>query len=319
MLIFVALLISALGYSFADQPRTLPIVGQIYFTNPTIAKAGDDAFRDALRALGYIDGKNVTLVPLYAEGREEQIGMLVNRLIGMHVDVMMVTIKAMHAATRATKTIPIVCPYMGDPIKDGLVKSLAHPGGNFTGLTGQNWELDSKRFELLQELMPGLKRAALLYDANFEDDVAASSELQAFAHSRGIEMRLLGVRTPDDIRRGLSNITASHEKALIVFDSPFTALHRAIVFDLTRYRVPIISEGRIWAEDGAVLTYAANVLDMHRRSASYVAKILQGAKPGDLPIEQAEKFDFVVNLKAAKEFGINVPDSILLRASEVIR
>jgi putative ABC transport system substrate-binding protein len=301
----------------AAQERKLPVVGQLYYTTPILAKSWDDAFREGLREQGYVDGRNVTLVPFYAEGKDEKIRVLVNKLISARVDVMVVTPKAVYAAMEATKTIPIVSN-LADPLRAGLVKSLAHPGGNFTGMSFQNWELDIKRFEVLRQMMPGLNRAALLYDANFPEDVLGARELQSFARRKGVTVRLAGVRTPDEIRPALSDVEKSGEKALIVYDS-LTSLHLQTIIDLAAHRVPIVSETRPWAEAGALFTYAANTLELVRRSAKHVAKILGGAKPGDLPIEQADKFEFIVNLKTAKDFQIAIPDSILVRADEVIR
>ncbi|MEO8006405.1 MAG: ABC transporter substrate-binding protein, partial [Betaproteobacteria bacterium] len=177
----------------AAEPNRLPVIGQLYFGDPTAANPSDQAFREGLLELGYVDGKNITILPLYANGREEQIPVLVEHLVAKPVDVMFVSIKAVRAAMQATKSIPIVCPYIGDPIRDGLVKSLSHPGANFTGISGQSWETDSKRLELARELRPGLKRIGVLYDANFPDDVISFEQLRDLARQHGITIHLLGV------------------------------------------------------------------------------------------------------------------------------
>jgi len=317
-LLFVGALAVTHPVESAEQERKLPVVGQLYYSTPALAKPSDDAFREGLRELGYVDGKTVTLVTLYAEGKEEQIRVLVNKLIAARVDVMVVTPKAVHAATEATKTVPIVS-VLADPVRAGVVKNLARPGGNFTGLSLQHWDLDTKRLEILKEMLPTLDRAVLLYDANYPEDVLASKELQEVARAMGVTLRLAGVRTTDEIRSALSDIEKFGEKLLIVWSNPFTFMHRQTIIDLAAHRVPVVSESRRWAEAGALLSYTADDSDFNRRLAKYVAKILGGAKPGDLPIEQATKFELVVNLRTAKEFRITVPDSVLLRADDVIR
>jgi putative ABC transport system substrate-binding protein len=301
----------------AAQQAKLPVVGQLYFTTPALAKAADDTFRRALGDLGYVDGRNVTLVPLYAEGREERIAALVDRLVAARVDVMVVSSKAVHAATRATRTIPIVS-VLGDPVRAGLVTNLARPGGNFTGMSVQSWDLDSKRLEILMEMLPGLDRAALLYDANYPEDALGSSEFQHLARGKGVAVRLAGVRTTEDVRSALADVEKLGERVLIVYSNPLTVFHRETIMDVAAHRVPVVSEDKPWAEAGALFTYAA-AIDFERTSAKYVARILAGARPGDLPIEQANKFEFVINLRTAKEYRITVPDSMLLRADEVIR
>jgi putative ABC transport system substrate-binding protein len=319
-LLLAGLLAVTCSLASAEQERKLPVVAQLYYSTPALAKPADDAFRVGLRELGYVDGRDVTVVTFYAEGNEEQIRVLVNKLVSAKVDVMVVSAKAVHAALEATKTIPIVST-LGDPVRAGLVKSLSHPGGNFTGISVRSWETDVKKFEILREMLPTLNRAVLLYDANYPEDVAGSKELQAFARRQGVTVRLAGVRTRDEMRFALSDIEKLSEKALIVYDNPFTWLHRQTIIDLAAHRVPIVSERRDWAEAGALFTYATalNGLEESRRWATYVVKILKGAKPGDLPIEQVDKFDFVVNLKTAREFQITIPNSILARADEVIR
>jgi putative ABC transport system substrate-binding protein len=221
-LLLVALCVMTSSVQSAEQVRRRPVVGQLYYTTPALAKPADDAFREALRELGYVDGRKVTLFTLYAEGNEEQIRPLVNKMVSANVDVMVVSSKAAHAATQATKTIPIVS-VLGDPLRSGLVQSLARPGGNFTGMSVQSWDLDTKRLEILTGMMPGLNRALVLYDANFVEDVEGAREFQTFARGKGVSLRLAGVRTTDEIRWALADIERSGEKALIVYDNPFTA------------------------------------------------------------------------------------------------
>jgi putative ABC transport system substrate-binding protein len=300
------------------QERRLPTIGQIWFTNPSLAKPYDDAFRDGLRALGYVDGKNVSILPRYEQGNDANASVLAKELIELHVDVLVVNGKALRAAMQETSNIPIVSNF-GDPLKQGLVSNLAHPGGNITGVSAQAWDTDSKRLELAKEAMPGLTRIGLLFDANLPDDVKGADDFRVLARKQGVAVRMLGVRSLEDIRSVLSNIDRSREQALFVFDTPFTFLHREAIMELAVHRIPVVSEGRLWAESGALIAYAPSSLEMWRRLASYVDMILKGAKAGDLPIEQTSEFQLVVNLRTAKNFGIVIPQSILVRADDVIR
>jgi len=239
-------------------------------------------------------------------------------LVALHVDVLWVASAAVLAATEATKTIPIVCPAMGDPVDAGLVASLARPGGNLTGLSWQGADSDPKRLELTTELVPGLRRLGLLFDYP-----TASTDLNAFrraARSAGVTtLKTFQARNLEEIEVALKAIDRESLQALIVWNSPLLGLHRKAILHSTGHRLPVIVDGREFAEVGALISYAPNGYDLYRRSATYVDKILKGAKPGDLPIEQPTKFELIVNLRAAKLLGIIVPEAILLRADEVIR
>jgi len=317
-ILLIATAFASFAVNSVAQDRKPTTVGLLWFTNPSLAKPYDDAFRDGLRTLGYIDGRNITIFPRYAQGDDARTSQLLKELIDLHVDVLVVNPKAVRAAMQATKVIPIVCPTLGDPVKEGFIKDLARPVGNFTGISAQAWETDSKRLELAGKLIPNLRHVALLFDASSVGDVTAASELRSVARGRGITLRLLGVRTVEEISGALANIEKS-EQALIIFDEPFTLLHREVIMRLAAHRLPVIGETKMWVEAGGVVAYAADAFENWRRSATYVDRILKGAKAGDLPIEQASKFELVVNLNAAKRFGIIVPQSILLRADEVIR
>jgi putative ABC transport system substrate-binding protein len=306
-----------LGLIHADEGK-LPTIGQIWFTNPSLVKPFDDAFRDGLRSLGYIDGKNVTILARFEQGNTAQAPVLAKELVGLHVDVMVVNGKALRQAMQATTTIPIVSVF-GDPIAQGLVTSLAHPGGNVTGVSAQAWDTDSKRLELAKEALPGVTRVSLLFDASLPDDVSGANDFRSLARKQGVTVRMLGVRSLKEIRAVLSNIDKSRQRALIVFDSPLTFFHRAAIMNLAAHRIAVISEDRGWADAGALIAYAPDAVEMWRKLASYIDMILKGAKAGDLPIEQANKFHLVVNLRTAKDLGIDIPQAILLRADTVIR
>ncbi len=314
----VALSVLSSGLGGAQQDRKLPTIGQVWFTNPALVKPFDDAFRDGLRTLGYTDGKNITILVRYEYGIDAQAPVLISELVARHVDVLVVNGKALRPAMQATSTIPIVSVF-GDPLKQGLVSSLAHPGGNLTGVSAQAAETDSKRLELAKEALPGLTRVSLLFDANLPDDVSGANDFRALARSQGVTVRMLGVAGLEEIRTALSGIDKSGQQALIVFDSPLTFLHHQAILDLAAHRIPVVGEGRIWAEGGGLIAYAPSAVEMWRKLASYVDKILRGAKAGDLPIEQVNQFHLVVNLRTAEQFGIVIPQSILLRANEIIR
>ena len=319
-LVLVSLPLSvALGSAHGGESSKPPIIGEVWFVDPATSQPWDSVFQDGLRDLGYVEGKNITIIRRYANGDAAQLPALLKELIALPVDVLLVGSKTVKAATAATKTIPIVCPSMGDPVRDGLVASLQRPGGNLTGAYGLIVEMQSKLLELTTELVPNLQRVDVIFDADDASDNTDAEEFRALAHRVGVSVHTLGVRNLKDIRAALKTIERDRVQALIVFDDPLTDLHREPIMRHTQRRFPVISDGRDWAKSGAVLTYAPNYYEMWRRGAVYVDKIIKGAKAGDLAIEQPTKFELVVNLKTVKALGITIPESILVRADEVIR
>ena len=316
--ILIALLTVGSGVAFADEGRKLPTIGLAIPVDQSTDAPFQKALRDGLRDLGYVDGKNVTIMVRYANGDPNKLRLLIKELIALHVDVLVGDAPPLK---EATTTIPIVSPTMRDPVKTGLVASLARPGGNLTGVSAQVYDVLAKELELARDLVPNLRRLCLLFDENDEPNVVAyaNTEFRALAHSLGISVRMMPVGTLADIQAALNTIHKERPQVLIVLDSPLMTQHNHTIMDSVAHRLPVISQGRDFAKAGALLTYSVDWLDMFRRSAGYIDKILKGAKPGDLPIEQPSKFDFVINLKTAKEFGISIPESILLRADKVIR
>jgi putative ABC transport system substrate-binding protein len=302
----------------ADESRKLPTIGLAIPVDPATDAPFQKAFRDGLRDLGYVDGKNVTLIVRYSNGDPAKLRGLIQELIALRVDVLWGDAPALK---EATTTIPIVSAMMGDPVRTGLVASLARPGGNLTGLSTQRYDTDPKLLELTKELLPNLKRLCLLLDDTRERDLInyADNEFRALARDVGVSVRLIPVRTPGDIRSALRTVHQERPQALMIWASAFMYQHRHTLIGSAAHRLPVVGEGRALAEAGAVLTYSPDFADVFRRSAAYVDKILKGAKPADLPIEQPTKFKLVVNLKAAKALNINVPESILVRADEIIR
>jgi putative ABC transport system substrate-binding protein len=308
------------GLADAEDARKLPRIGQVFGTNPVIARPFDEAFRQGLRDLGYVDGENVTILPRYAHGDPARFPALLSELIALNVNVLFVAQTAIPAAMQLTKTIPIVAPAMEDPVRAGLAASFAHPGGNLTGLSGLDEETDSKRLELAMEVVPGLRRAGLMFEASDAVASGAANELRTLAHGVGVTLHPVGVRNLDQIETALKAMQRNRPQVLILWGTPMMYLHRGrIIAGSASYKVPVISDGREFAEAGALLSYSPSYHEMWRRGALYVDKILKGAKPGDLPIEQPTKFELIINLRMAKALGITIPESLLLRADEIIR
>jgi len=313
------LLAISYGFSCADEGRKVPRVGQLYSANPSVYKPYDDAFRDGLRSLGYVDGKNITLLPRYANGDYAQFPRLLSELIAADVDVLVVSIAAVQATMQATRTIPIVAPTMADPVRDGLVASIAHPGGNLTGGTGMGPDVDTKRLQFAMELVPGLKRVGLLFEATNSQFVNGANANRLLADGLGLSLRTYGVHNLDEIRGAFARFDKDRLQALIVWPTPLMLLHRQNILGLASHKIPVIGEGSEFAEAGALIIYSANYIEMWRHASVYVDKILKGAKPSDLPIEQPTTFVLRVNFKTARDLDITIPESILLQADEIIR
>jgi len=318
--IFSALLLAVASAAFADEGRKLPTIGLAIPVDAASDAPYQKAFRDGLRDFGYVDGENVSLVVRYSNGDPAKYRDLIRELIALRVDVLWGEAREL---TEATTTIPIVSPTMdwGDPVRTGLVASLARPGGNLTGPSSQRNDIDPKLLQFTKELLPGLKRLCLLFDGRRERNLLeyAENEFRALAHEVGVNVCLIPIRTLDDILAVPRIIDRERPQAIVIWNSPFLFQHSNTLIGTVGHRLPVIDDIHRSAEAGAVLTYSADWPAMFRRSAAYVDKILKGAKPGDLPIEQPTKFDLIVNLKTAKALGITVPQSILLRADEVIK
>jgi len=278
-------------------------------------------FRQGLRDAGYVEGRDVVIEWRFASGDYDQVPLLVANLVQRKIDVIVVeSTVAARAIKRATSTIPIVMAIVADPVGSSLVTYLAHPGGNVTGLSLMATELSPKRLQLLKETIPRLSRVAVLWNPDTPYHTKAIADLKAAAPSLSIELKFVSARTPEQFDPAFSAVSRAHAQALYVLDDPIFFTHRMTLLKLaSKVRLPVISVQRVWADAGGLTSYGPSFGDLFRRSAGYVDKILKGAKPGDLPIEQPTKFEFIVNLKAAKALGIKVPESILLRADEVIR
>ena len=278
-------------------------------------------FRRGLRDLGYVEGRDVLIEWRAANGDYNRLPELAVDLIKTKVDVIVVDgTVATRAAKHATSTIPIVKALVADPVGSGLVANLAHPGGNITGFTMMIPDLSAKRLQLLQEAIPRLNRVAVLWNPDAPYTRKVIEELKAAAASLSIEMIFVSVRGPKEFDAAFSSIRQARVGALYVIEDSLLTTHRATLIELaSKAHLPSISGVTQYVEAGALMSYGPNIADMFRRTAEYVDRILKGAKPADLPIEQPTKFELAVNLKTAKALGITIPESILLRADEVIR
>ncbi len=280
-----------------------------------------EAFRQGLRELGYVEGQNLALVFPSVEVRRELLPHLAAELVSLKVDVIVAAgLVGAQAATEATKTIPIVMVAVAaDPVGTGLVASLARPGGNITGLTLISSELSGKRLELLKTVVPRVSRIAVLSNPTAAASALQMKETEVAARVLGVQLQPLEVRGPDDFETAFQAATKAGAGALITLDDALIFTHRARTVKLAaKSQLPAIYGYREFVDAGGLMSYAANLVDMYRRAAVYVDKILKGAKPADLPVEQPMKFELVINLKTAKALGITFPPSLLLRADQVI-
>ena len=313
----------------AQQVGKVYRVGLIASTSPVSEMAGPEpvhpsirAVVQGLRALGYVEGQNLILERRSAEGRFERFGDIVAELVRLKADVIVTVGDLMPRAARAvTTTVPIVMATSDDPVGEGLVQSLARPGGNITGLTlAVGPEIEAKRLELLREMLPGVSRVAYLGSKEDKDwQRPPGKSLLTAAQALGVTL-VLAEHTPHQFTEAFTLISRARVEALLISPSPATFADRALIVDFaTRARLPSMFAFRQPVELGGLMSYGVNVADNFRRAAGYVDKILKGAKPADLPVEQPTKFELVINLKTAKALGLTIPQSLLVRADEIIQ
>jgi ABC-type uncharacterized transport system substrate-binding protein len=317
--ILVVVVLLALGViAEAQQPKKVPRIGIL---SPLSSSADDllDAFRQGLRELGYVEGRNIVIEYRSAEGRNDRLPELAAELVRLKVDVLVTTgPAAVGAGKQATSTIPIVMGAVGDAVDFGFVASLARPGGNITGMSWLGPELNAKRLELLKEVFPKVVRVAVLWDPATPKTYVRATEVAA--RSLGINLRVLEVAKSNEFDHAFATLTGDGAGALEVMPSTMFASQMRQLVDLAaKSRLPAIFPDERYAQAGGLLSYGPSFPEMYRRAATYVDKILKGAKPGDLPVEQPMRFEFIINLKTAKQIGLTIPPNVLARADKVIK
>jgi putative ABC transport system substrate-binding protein len=320
--------ITLLGGAAAAWPRTahaqqsakLPTIGILASGTPETQGRWWAAFVERLRVLGWIEGRNVAIEHRWAEGRSERFTEIASEFVRLNVEIIITDgSTAIAAAKRATSVIPIVFAAAGDPVATGLVASLARPGGNVTGMSLMSSELGAKRLELLREVLPQLSRVAVLWNLDNPYSALVFKLTQAAGRTLEIEVRSLEVRGPDDFDAAFEAARGLHPDALITVEDPLTLVHRTPIAEFTaRERLPSLHGIREFVAVGGLMSYGASLFDLFPSAASYVDRILRGAKPADLPIQQPTKFEMVINLKTAKALGLTMPPPLLARADEVI-
>jgi putative tryptophan/tyrosine transport system substrate-binding protein len=318
---FITLLAGAAAWPLAargQQPGKLPTIA--FLGGPTASAAGQwvAAFVQRLRELGWIEGRTVAIEVRWADGRSERFAEIASEFVRLKVDVIVTAGPPVFAAKQATSVIPIVFATVADPLGSGLVASLARPGGNVTGLSLTSPELASKRLELLREVIPGLRRLAIMANADYPPAVRELDEVEIAAHPLGIEIIALKIRQSADIAPAFEALKGRAEALYVVGEALTSANQVRINSFALGTRLPTMQPNRERLETGGLMSYGPNFQTLYRRAGDFVDKILRGAKPADIPVEQPTKFDLVINLTTAKAIGLKVPEAFLLRADELI-
>jgi len=316
----LGVLLLALSFpAAAQQPAKIPRIGILNPTSSSFFLPRVEAFRQRLRELGYVEGKNILIEYRYAEGKFERLTDLAAELVQLKVDVIVTAGPGVLAAKKASTTIPIVFGAASDPVGAGIVSSLARPGGNITGLSNIAQDLDGKRLELLKEAFPKVARVASLRQS-VRGGNPYLTEMEAAAKALGVKLLPLEVRSLDDFESAFAQAKREGAQALITNSGPLINTQQRQVLDFAaKNRLPAMYHSPEFVEAGGLMSYAPNYADLFRRAADFVDKILKGAKPADLPVEQPARFEFVINLKTAKQIGVTIPPNVLARADKVIK
>jgi ABC-type uncharacterized transport system substrate-binding protein len=318
-LLFAGAVLALAVTAEAQQPAKVRRIG---FLSPTSADSRVEAFRQGLRELGYEEGRNIRMEYRWANGRFEQLPDLAMELVRLKVDILVAVVtQASIAAKKATSTIPIVMIGVADPVGSGLIASLARTGANITGTSSRTSEIVGKQLELLKETLPKISRVAALWNpANPIFQAIQRTEADDAARALGVRLQLVEARGPDEIDRAFEAVARERTRAVLVLNDPiFTAEGKRIADVSANHRLPTVSGTLEYSEAGGLMAYGPSFPDMYKRAAIYVDKILKGAKPADLPVEQPTKFEFIINLKAAKQIGLTIPPNVLARADRVIK
>ncbi|HET7005807.1 MAG TPA: ABC transporter substrate-binding protein [Candidatus Binatia bacterium] len=320
--ILAAVLIVYLGtVARAPQAAKIPQIGFLGATSRAAISARVEAFQQGLRELGYVEGKNILVEYRWADGKIERLPDLAAELVGLKVDIIVTSGPIQTPfVKKATSSIPIVMAFDNDPVGNGFVDSLARPGGNTTGLSTYAPEISQKRLGLLKEIIPRLSRVAVLGNSSEPGDAQMLREARKAATQLKVMLQYLDILSPRDIETAFQNAHKERAEAVLKLTNPIATQHRAqIIKHAEEYRLPAIYDRAEFVEDGGLMSYGVSSTDLFRRAATYVDKILKGFKPAELPVEQPTKFELVINLKAAKQIGMTIPQSVLFRAAKVIK
>jgi putative tryptophan/tyrosine transport system substrate-binding protein len=320
LLTSLAGVLAAPGAAEAQQAGKMYRVGILWFTYPDVSAPFFTALRDGLSALGYIEGENIAFDQRWAERNPDRYSALAADLVRRRMDVIVAgNLESAVAAKAATSDIPIVITAGGDPLRSGLVRSLARPGGNVTGVSEVIPDLAPKLLQLLNEAVPKLSSVAVLWNPANPSYAPTRQELEAAAQARGIQLQSVEVGRPQEMEGALAAMARERPSGCVVYVTPITQSFRARLIEFAaKQRLPAIYSAREFVDDGGLVSYGPNHRELFRRSASFIHKILRGARPEDLPIEQPTKFELVINLKTAKALGLTIPPSLLARADQVI-
>lgn len=304
--------------SIAQAPGKMPRIGYLVIADRPAYKA---AFQQGLRELGYFEGRNITVEYRFAASKEERLPALAAELIALNVDVLVAPDPPSYrAALKVSRTIPLVIRASNDPVAEGAAASLAHPGGNATGVFSLYSELTAKRLELLKETVPSISRVMVLYDPAYADELAAGGPATAAAKKLGLKLLPTAARSAEEIGAAFNGAAKEHVNALLVLRAPLMVNNSSLIAQLAaKKKLPAVFDDPPYTLAGGLMSYGANLPEMYRQTATFVDKILKGAKPGDLPIEQPTRLELVVNVKAARALGIKIPQSVLLRAERVLK
>ena len=314
-------LLAPCSSAWAQQPKKIPRIGFLFIGSTDQPHL--DSFRQGLRDLGYVEGKNIVIEYRYAESKLDALPALAAELVGLHVDVILTTtLRASHVVLETTRTIPIIGVGLGDFVDGGLVKSLARPGGNLTGLSNSAGPgMRGKQLELLKEAAPKTNAVAMLWNIDAGRLASAAiEETKTVAKALAIQLRTYEMKSAGDIEHAFEDTKKFHINGLLITGGPVTTKNSTRITELAgKLRLPAMYNTRQFVEDGGLMAYGVNFSEIYRRAATYVDKILKGAKPAELPVEQPKKFEFIVNLNAAKQIGLTIPPNVLARADKVIR
>jgi putative tryptophan/tyrosine transport system substrate-binding protein len=316
-----AMLVALSCAAYAQPVTKVPRIGRLGASSFSADSARIESFRQGLRDLGYVEGKNIVIEYRYAEGKLDRLPVLMAELVRLNVDVIVSGgATTTRLAREATATIPIVMSQDPDPVGSGFVASLARPGGNITGLSSLTADLSGKRLELLKEILPKFSRVAVFETSTNTGNAQQLRETELAAGELGIKLQHLDILGPKDIATAFRAASKGRADAVLVLRGPVLASHRTQVIELAvKSRLPATYPQSDYVEDGGLMSYGVSIADLERRVATYVDKILKGTKPANLPVEQPKKFEFLINLKAAKQIGLTIPPNVLARADRVIK